>query len=368
MLFHKPKISLPEAYENYISKPSPETQRLFLKSCFLYEFEDYKSHMEDIKRIYKSYNHKKTTGRAFVFSNGSSGGECGYHIGPNGFDLIRRVESFQRGLETESLLRLSTFYPERKGFNKVVNENYIIVDLSSEDCYKFISDFLYENTHKTHIEVSPNVFMMMNCHKKLIEDLKKRSIRVITTGDDAYKTDSFPSIDRMIDWKTGCNFYECSYGSLHVLPIWFEEDGFSYNILNLEKSMAAPIADLLKIRNFSKCECGRTKCDLFFVSHFRNKPKSEVSYLDHNRIFGKLKGCYLNFQIIFENKLARIFVDEFKNESSEERTEEDYEMANDVLVAMGFRATLERMKYAYLGRRKKPLVWVNKGQIVIDQF
>lgn len=364
MLFHEHKISLPEAYERYISIPNPENQRLFLQSCFSYEFKDYKSDTDDIKRLYKSYDRRETNERAFVFSNGSSGGECSYYIGPHGFDLINNVEFFQRGCEKDGMLRLSTAYPERKRVNEVVNENYVVADFSSDECSDFISGFLEENPHKTHIEVAPNVFMMMNCHERLLDDLRKRSIRVITTSDDAYKTELFPSADRMIDWKTGCNFYECRHGSFHILPIWFEEDGFSHNILNLENLPKVPVADLLTVRGFSKCECGHTKCDMSLVSHFRHKPKSGTGYLQQNEIFGNLKGHYLNFQIIFRDKLAHILVDEFKKGTSEE----DYEMVKGTLKPMGFSTTLERMKYAYLGRRKRPLIWLDEGQIIVEQF
>ena len=369
MLFHKPKPSLPEAYEIYASNPSAESQDRFLRACFSYDFRKYKSDMDEIRKIYGSCGHSETSKRAFVFSNGSSGGECGYHVGPNGFELIRKVESFQRGVGTDKMLRVSTFHPEKRGFNKVVDGNYIVVDFASEGCVEFMEGFLKKNPHKRLVEATPNVFMMMACHDRLLDALKTRGVAVVTTGDDAYKTERMSSRDRMIDWKTGCNFYECPYGSKHILPVWFEDRGISHNILNLEKSLRSPVADLIDVEDFSDCRCGRKKCKIRLVSHFRHKPKSDMGYFDHNEIFGNLKGRYLNFQVIFRGGVAELLVDEFRrNESSKEEFEEDYELARTVLGSIGFATVLERGKYAYLGRRKRPLVWVDDGQIVREQF
>jgi hypothetical protein len=325
--------------------------------------------MEEIKSMYMSLNNEKTNNSAFVHSNGSSGHECGYYIGPEGFNLIQKVESFQRGSKIERMLKISTSYPERKKFNEIIKKEHISIDFSSNYCIQFLSKFLEKNPRKTHIEVTPNILMMMNCHDELFKLLKNKFIRVITTGDDAYKTDAFPSFDRMIDWKTGCNFHECRNGSTHILPIWFEEGGMSYNILNLEKSNISPVADLLEFGEFSNCSCGRKKCQIKLVSHFKHKPKSDNGYFDHSLIFKNLKGKYLNFQIIFKGKVAQILVDEFKSDCSRGgKSEEDYELAKKTLSPLGFRTTLEKGKYAYLGRRKRPLLWVDDGRIVIEQF
>lgn len=369
MLFQKRRYSLPEAYEIYVSNPSEESQNLFLRSCFCYDFGSYESDMKEIKRLRHCRGSSITKNREFVLSNGSSGGECRYCIGPNGSQLIDKVESFQRGIKTKSLLKISTLYPEKKEFNKVVNEKYIVVDFSSSNCAKFIAGFFEENPQKTHVEVSPNVFMMMCCHKALLEELRNRGVSVTTTGDDAYKTKDFSSRDRMIDWKTGCNFHECERGGKHILPIWFEEHGLSHNVLNLDGCFRPPVDDILEARSFSDCGCGLKKCELRLVSHFRNKPKSGFGYFDHKEIFGRLKGKYLNFQLVFQGSKARLLTDEFcKEGESKCEFQEDYEMTRTLLGEAGFSTTVEKKKYAYLGRRKRPLMWVDKGEMVIEQF
>jgi hypothetical protein len=365
--FRRNNFNLVEAYRAYVLNHSLKCQNIFLQNCFAYDFLRYDYEMKSIVEIYKSLvgNEQKNTCKVLMRSNGSSGEESNYFLGPYGDNLIKKIEAVQRGSSFNNIVRVSTYYPEKKDLNSIVDQSYILVDFASPNCINFICDFLKDNSNKTHIEVSPYVFMMMCCHEKLLEMLTDKRITVITTGDDAYKHKKFSTIDRMIDWKTGCNFYECKYGGKHTLPIWFEEDGLSYNILNLCDTNGYAIADLADVGPFSDCMCGKKKCELKITSHYEYKPKIKGRYINHEEVTGIMKGKYLNFQILFEGNKARLLVDEFDNS---EDFIKDYTIAESLLGQMGFSMSLEKGSFAYVGRRKRPLVWLGRKGLIVEHF
>jgi hypothetical protein len=368
-------MSIVEKYEKYTLNADVRSQDELLNCCFDYDFKEFNSDMESIKNIYKSFFKRRKNmdffrgsllkGKISMWSNGSSGGESKYFLGPHAHNLLVRVEEFQRNTSNHNLLKISTFHPIRKNFNRVENGGYIIADFSSKECVGFIVDFLEKNLHKTHVEVYPNIFMMMCCHDDLIDYLKKRSIVVITTGDDAYVSSKFKAIDRMIDWKTGCNFYECMHEGKHVIPLWFEEDGISYNILNLYRSERAQKADILETEGFSDCGCGRKKCDIKMTSHFEYKPKIKGLYFDHMDALRKVKGKYINLQFVFDESHVLILMDELSGQD-EATIHEDRKSLADHLGGLGLSTSFEK-SYAYLGNRKRPMVWIGSKTMVIEE-
>lgn len=368
MLFCCPDIV--GSYERYATCPSLETQNAFLDCCFEYDFSRFSNDIGFMKSIYNSFVRKNVCLEDIFMlnSNGSSGGQTKYSVGPFCGNLINRVESFQRGVPTSEIMRISTAYPDIKGMNKVVRSGYVVVDLSTPECVGFLSKALDDNPGKTHLEVPPHVFMMICCHDNLIQELSNRKISIITTGGDAYKSRKLKARDRMIDWKTGCNFYECKFGQLHILPIWFEEDGVSYNLLNLNDTDGHAVADIMKIGSFSACECGGKSCHLEFVSHFDHKPKTNYGYVKHAEITKSISGKYLNFQLIFDDRIARIMVEEFEDGSGDGKFVRDYEFLDNYLGSMGFSTKLEKNLVAYLGGRKRPIIWSGTEGLIIEQF
>jgi hypothetical protein len=76
--------------------------------------------------------------------------------------------------------------------------------------------------------------------------------------------------DQMINWKTGVNFFTCSFGGRHFLPIFARVGSFYYNLLNLHRT-PIKIDDEFQIKsNFKICPCGRPCCDFVFIPHVKD--------------------------------------------------------------------------------------------------
>ena len=343
-----------------------KNQKRLLDACFYYDFSTYRSDMEEIKEIKRSLPKKARSleGSIQLVSNGSIGAGTGYSLGPHGQNLLETTEGFQRGCKKKGLLRLSTLYPFQKKANTRVGEDYLVADLSLKRCVDFMEGFLEASPEKTHIEVAPEVFMLMCCHDELMDMLLTRGISVITTSGDAYSRDGLKARDRMMDWKTGCNFYECAHGGRHIMPIWFEDNGTSHNILNLTDFYGHPVSDMLAIRAFSECSCGGVACDFRFVSHFKKKPLVGDEHLDMESLMRNVRGRYTNFQVIFDGKKAQVLTCEFDPCATHE---DDFCKVRKALENFGFAVSRRRNCFARVGR-KRPLVWSGLETLTFDCF
>ncbi len=240
--------------------------------CLNYDFLEFGRDMEDLREVYWGCS---LVGRSMeMVSNGSSGFSTRYKFGPY-LDLIPRVENAMRGISGPSkFFRVRSSYPwydttrfaswrERDG------SSVVKLDLTSAKGGEF---FVKHVPPGSTIEVTPHVCRMMENHDCVVRHINDCSVRVVSTCDDLVCRGSFPVFDRMIDWKTGCNFYRCGHGSMHFLPIWFEMDGSSFNLLNPLNRVGHEVSDRFRPLSFRACGCGRTAADVEFVSHFRYKP------------------------------------------------------------------------------------------------
>ena len=293
-------------YEAYLHDLSESSLANFIDYSLEYNFFDYKN---DTRKMYDLYNDfDKEVETISVHSNGSTNKtKTEYEIGPNARFLIQYLEKKQRNnLERVLINFRQDFYQVERFYFR---ENAIFSDLTSEKGAEYLISCFDQIRHEDFIlETTPNVVLAMTCHENLIEYLSKNKLRVVSTGDDAlYDKNKINALDRMVDWKTGVNFFECSHGRKHIFPIWFEKGRMAVNLLNLNKKKHKK-SDIIEIKSFEKCECGKMACNFELVPHYRNRPKLNGKYITNLDIINKINGKYTNLQFIQKKDEESFFV------------------------------------------------------------
>ena len=100
------------------------------------------------------------------------------------------------------------------------------------------------------------------------------------------------------------------------------------------------------------------------TSHFEHKPKIKGLYFDHMDALRKVKGKYINLQFVFDDSHVRILMDEILGQD-EATIREDNKSLVDHLGFLGFSTSFEK-SYAYLGDRKRPMVWDGSKTMYIE--
>ena len=299
---------LTKNYEFYLERLDEDSLLEFIDSAFDYDFVDYEYDMSIMAQAY--LNFQEDVDFVEINSNGSGGGETTYKIGPNGSLLTSYFENKQRGSRKDRLIVnfRSDFYQTERFANY---ENSIFTDLSSEKGAEYLIKCLEERGPLV-LESFPSTIMAMTCHDSLVDYFYRNQTKIFSScWDPFFDREKIKVRDRMIDWKTGVNFYECSEGALHVVPIWFEEKGMVHNLLNLTK-VSFEMSDIMSIKSFKRCICGKTSCEYEFVSHFKQRPKVEGKYIVDLNLAGELKTKMLNVQFVqLENESFNVYYNTF---------------------------------------------------------
>lgn len=244
-------------------------------------------HDPDTDGIREIYEESYTEDVFNIRSNGSSGRNTEYKFGPSR-SVVPLMESVMRGMKSvEGLIRLNSSFPfydtTRFELIELLDKSFLLkLDLTSKKSVEF---FKKSVPPESTIETQPHICRMMLIYDEIIDHIKNNNIKVFSTCDDLSVTKEISIRNRMIDWKTGVNFFECDFGSLHFLPIWFEENGKSFNLLNTADKKGHEISDIFRAKSFHMCKCGKRAADIHFVSHFQFKPSTK-------------KGIVFDFQTI----------------------------------------------------------------------
>ena len=217
------------------------------------------------------------------------------------------------------------------------------------------------------LEAVPNVVMMMTCHDMLAECFSNGKHQIFSSCWDAfYDKRRINALDRMIDWKTGVNFYECESGGRHIVPIWVERNGMVTNLLNLTKASFEK-SDIMDVESFEKCECGRTRCKYKFVPHYKQRPEIDGEYLTGDKLITKIKSRMLNLQFVeAEPGVFHVYHEMFDHWTKKRLPEED---RAEIESFLGGREVKYIPYRSYLvGNYKYPTFWkgFNKNRVVDD--
>lgn len=197
----------------------------------------------------------------------------------------------------------------------------------------------------------PSDFIFPTTDPKLADYIRTNAdkIKYLTTYDtESLMRRSIYHNDQMIDWKSGLNFRTCRFGNKHVLPTFaLMEDGRYRNMLNLCREVAEP-SDLFEMKNFFKCPCGKTACELNFLPHVRKSIRNshdEPFYLPG--LMNDLKGSYMNLQFLQEEAGGKVLIYVVPNEVPTS----DYDHIRDLLGDMGLDSELKMNQYFVVGRK-----------------
>lgn len=353
---------LTESYQFYLRKLDECSLLEFLDVAFNYDFIDYEVDIADMGNMYFDFSSDLST--ISLKSNGSTGNNSTYDLGPNGATLISGFENRQRNSASERVMvnfRNDFYQTERfADFG-----NSIFSDLASEKGAEYLVHRLSCRQEVT-IEAFPNVIMAMTCHEMLLDFfLNNKHINIFSSCWDAfYNRKKLKALDRMVDWKTGVNFHECDAVRKHVVPIWLERDGFVYNLLNLKKT-PHEISDIINLRGFQKCSCGRVCCDFSFVPHYKNRPKINGEYVADLSLAERMDTKLLNIQFVqMENDEFQVYYDMFDASPRNRILDSDKEIIHDFLG--GHAVSYKPFRSYIVGSYKYPTFWrgFNKANIV----
>jgi hypothetical protein len=340
-----------EIVDAYVSFTSGGGSGHFLDCCLNYDFSGFDEDMESLKEVYWGCSPEGSS--IDMVSNGSSGLATRYKFGPFP-SLISDVENAMRGIKSvSSLVRLRSSYPwyDTTRFDSMRlgdGSTLVKLDLTSARSAEFFGRFVPEGST---VEVTPQICRAMEMHDEIVRRVNECGVKVVSTCDDLVCSGSFPVLDRMIDWKTGCNFYTCGSGCRHFLPVWFERDGISYNLLNPLNRTGYEVSDIFRVVSFRECACGRTEADFDFVSHYQHKPADARGRLVNSSLGRELYSLLpksFNSQVIEQGGEAHVLLDRDGSEMSFVPLVEDF-LGRPVRVHEG--------RVLMLGLYKMPFAW-----------
>lgn len=171
---------------------------------------------------------------------------------------------------------------------------------------------------------------------------------IITTGEPslfditALRKNGIYVNNKMVNWKTGVNFFTCRYGVRHHLPIFAHRDGRYYNLLNLFNKDGYPVDDFFEIVGPQYwCKCGRLAIPFRFIPHIANCPLLDGQPYYRPDLATKFVGHYYNYQIIQVGNTNHIYYIPLSD------VFDDPELPNQVL----------HKGYACVIGRKRPSFW-----------
>jgi len=353
--------AMTESYRRYLDRLDRESAEEFLDNAFEYDFSNYESDMAEMEEVHRGF--RKPVEARQMKSNGSGQEESEYAFGPNCTHVVRGFEERQRRSRKRRVMlncRFDFYQVER--FAELGDS--IFADLTCEKGAEYLLGRL-EKRGDAVLEAFPNVVMMMGCHDTLAEYFAAGKARIFSSCWDAfYDKRRINALDRMVDWKTGVNFHECEHGGRHIVPIWSERGGRVTNLLNLTKASFKK-SDIMEVRGFEPCGCGRTRCEYRFVPHYKQRPMIDGEYLSGHELITKIKSRMLNMQFIeAEPGVFHIYHDMFDHGEKNRLPEDDRAEINSFLK--GREAKYMPYRSYLVGRYKYPTFWkgFDKSRVV----
>jgi hypothetical protein len=341
-------MSLLKAYDTFLNHGDTRSLIDFFDH---YDFKGFKDELEEALNLFRK---KEPVEQLLFRSNGSTGANTSYEFGSHPF-VVPTLESAMRGMKgVRGLIRLNSAYPfyDTTRFEMMPWDDgsfLLKLDFTSKKSAEFFIDHVPPGST---VETQPHICRMMCAHEEIVRHISQNAVKVFSTCDDlSIKRNAIPVMDRMIDWKTGVNFFECSFGSKHFYPIWIESNGRIVNLLNFADKEGHEMSDIFEARDFSPCECGRTAVDIRLVSHFRFKPEvkngekldsasiKELAELIPEEIF--------HIQILEAQDKIKILADPFMSEKNSKKIEDFFGKETSVIERKVFKIGGHKMPFAW---------------------
>jgi hypothetical protein len=183
----------------------------------------------------------------------------------------------------------------------VVGRYYVAINPFSEDWESSLFRYFYWNPSIRRLYAQPSCLIFLLRSQRIVDYLRDGGVGVISTGEPMMFNRSLCSDiylnDKMINWRSGLNFWTCRHGGSHWLPLFTRRSGRLYNLLNLADKSGIEEDDLHSLEPGDVCRCGVRSGKVNVVSHYRNSPVRR-SLADVQSLFNRLEGTYFNFQYI----------------------------------------------------------------------
>jgi len=400
---------LVKAYYEYYRYPSESRAIHLFENITNYKFEFYEEEIEEIYKHWKRFSsylrnkpqhslyHSKSLNdlpfkdtKKSLQTGGSTNFTPRVFLFKPALDFwIREIEQLLANNKFPIILLgtpgFYTFMTEpAREFFEVSNAKFSAKSKSDKDLYikcdfrnpKSFDQFLSrlneicKDYEKFNLLAWPYTFLNILGNPKFTDfiDNNKNSIESVINSDcepvfkkKNLQKNNIPINDQMIDWSTGLNFYTCKYNKKHILPIFYTdlEKKQRINLLNLQ-DVQMEFADLFKIINFQKCECGKISCNFDFYPHYNNQILKPTGGIFQNLdLAEKLNGNYCFLQIhqdIISNKITTYLVPNYPSM----RFPDDEITIKKIIKKSGINTDIVYNKGFVVGDRKRNFFWRSK--------
>lgn len=347
--------SLADNYSRFFSSGSIDSLLKFIQS---FDLNKYEENLACISEIYKNLSSPSWGQDILMKSNGSSGGNVSYYFGSNP-EIIPIVENLMLGISDRSELTIvNSSYPiyDTTRFLATQNDNgsrLLKIDFTSNKSVEF---FLKNVKPGSVLQTQPHICRMMCLHEDIVKYIREESISVVSTCDDMLVDQRLiKTRDKVIDWKTGLNYYECEYKSKHFVPIWFEEHSRSFNLVNTTSKSGHEFSDIFRPLNFFDCRCGKVGCEIHFVSHFKFKPKSgdggDIDSRKISELSTMIPNQFVHIQFVECAGVINLLYDSVLSNDL------DLYFVNEIEAFFGKKVILRKNKCFRIGGYKMPFLW-----------
>lgn len=289
-----------QAYERAYEQPFSVSIQQSLWSAIL-GFEDFE-HFHELGEACLAFPRPDDIRTTKLHTNGSTGNPRPYFFPQNFYIWRANVESFLRGAEINPhiILYERPYLPRNYvEFHKDGDRTIVNLSLEDREQARLVAQFVKEQSmlYGPVVLVStPNVWLHISTTPDLRDLFNDLNILHGTNTDwDLFgRLDllRFPVRDQMIDWHTGLNFYVCGHGFRHFLPIFYQQNGYCKNLLNVASGLVACEDQLEISEKIVNCPCGKRRADFSYTPH-----KSNYLELDRS-ILESMTGSYQNLQFI----------------------------------------------------------------------
>jgi hypothetical protein len=182
------------------------------------------------------------------------------------------------------------------------------------------AEILIETIHKMapskfFITGNPHSLDQIIKHKYLLDSLKSKVCGLVNLNCPAFVNKRICASkkvyfnDQMINWRSGLNFFTCSHGHFHFLPIFKVTPEGIINLLNTSCYYCDP-SDYFTVDNkVVLCECGRNKLNFDFISH-KNNFFDNLNYLELMKLSNYIYTNHRLIQFVQKNNELSILLDQ----------------------------------------------------------
>lgn len=326
-------------YKRYIPRCRRKDLAPLLSGLLNYDYRDLDTLQRSCLDLYKIAPRYDRL-RLFLHSNTGHN----YTFGPNGRQIVKAIETHLNGCGR-------TIFFGFNAYHDIITENVISLRFGRAGLIPDLIDALKTKHDNRPVVIPPGCLLYLSKSDEFIDLYSKHITHenrwIISTDDPAFvDLDIFRDRgifvnDKMINWRTGLNFFTCTAGHKHFLPIFAREGNRYYNLLNPMGRRGHPVDDLFEITGSpTRCTCGLMRIDFRFIPHVKSCPRIDGQYLYDTALAKRLKKQYYNYQIIQVGSNLHL-----------------YYVARDEPEDAGLKFT--RIHKGFIGRigRKRPAFW-----------